>query len=348
MKISFVAICRWVSIRVLSFLLILLPVSFYFQTVLSNPEKVKSIIQETGAYEKIVPTFVDQSVQQMAGQYVDASQLPLNDPRIAEIFKSSISAQDMEKYSESAIDSFYTFANSDASNYSGQIDYSASKDNIVDGLVAYAAERLKSAPECTLQQTQILQSSFNAFNAPCRPYGTNVDQLASQLKQQLSSGDSQLAKSKLDLGTTPLGQEASKNSTTVQNIYGLISLAFWINITLVIITIAVLSALKLRKGLYVGAFLQSAIALVVFAGISLLLFSKNPSNVILAQNQLGKDVVLPISYGFLSTLAHIELIFAGIYAAIALGIFVYVRKVLKGAKAAKNQPTQPTLDDRAR
>ena len=325
----------WLLVWVVSILLILLPASYYFQFVVAQPEQVKKIINDSGVYDKAASSLVDQMVAQIKSN-PKASEIPINDPRIAQIFKDSVSPEDTKRFTEIAINSIYNLINSEQTNTSTVIDYSANKNKVINQLGDYAGERLNALPVCSYAQMREV-ASYNTFNAPCRPIGTTTAQLVEQLKLELKASQTPLAKDTVEIKDTTLGKLINDKQNQYAKYYVFAKNAFWINLCLLLVFFSGLLYVhrKRKHQVIYSVMIKSAISLVVLAVISLLFFSKNPSNVFLRQNEFGRDVVLPVSYAFVSKFAFIQFTLAGIYLLVALGAWIWFRKFKTGVAGPK-------------
>ncbi len=318
----------WLLNWLIAFLIILLPVTYYFQFVITQPNQVKTIIHDTGIYEKLVGAIVDQAVSEIKNNR--PTDLPLQDPRITAIFKNSISPESSQRYVEVLIDGVYKWLNSPSDRLDGIIDYSESKTKIVDQLVVYAQERTSGLPLCSLAQMRSVGSDYNILNTPCLPQGTTAENLTNQLREQLNRSDTPLSKDRINLADTGIGQALTK-AQTYKTYFKLAQKVFWINL---IIFILVLCGFLYRhrkrklRAIY-SASLRNTIVLVIIATVTLLLYSKNPSNSLLGQNQFGKDIILPLGYGFVSKLAYIQYAFAVILGITGLVSWILLKKSKK-------------------
>ncbi len=335
MKSGFRKIGDWSLGWVVSVLLILLPVTYYFQFVVAKPVQVKAILNDAGVYDKVASSLIDQTVSQIKSN-PQSNEIPLNDPRIAEIFKKSVSPEDTKKYTETTIDSIYILLEGKGSQLAGVIDYSANKNKIIDELGAYTTERLNSLPVCTYAQMREV-ANYNTFNAPCRPIGTTTSQLVEQLKTELRTSNTPLSKDSLVIKDTAVGKIFGEKGNKYTTYYSFAKKGFWINLTLLIVFLTVFLYVHRRRkhqAIY-SVMIKSAVSLIVLASLSLLFFSKNPSNVFLRQNEFGRDVVLPVSYGFVSRFAYIEYTLAVIYLAGALVAWLLFRRLKNGVSQPK-------------
>lgn len=318
----------WLLNWVIAVLILLLPVTYYLQFVITQPDQVKTIVYNTGIYNKLVGTIVDQTVSNIKKE--SPTDLPLQDPRVTAIFKNSISPESTQKYVEVLIDGIYGWLNGPNDRLNGIIDYSETKVRIVDQLVMYAQERTAGLPHCSLAQMRSVGNDYNILNTPCVPIGTNVENLTSQLKDQLSRSDTPLAQSRVNLADTEIGQSLEK-ARSYKTYFAVAKKAFWINLGIFILVLGGFlyrhRSRKLRAIYSTGV--RNALGLAVIATITLLLYSKNPSNSVLGQNQLGKDVILPLGYGFVSKLAYIQYVFATILAIAGITSWIVLKRSKK-------------------
>ena len=146
-----------------------------------------------------------------------------------------------------------------------------------------------------------------------------------------------LAKYTLFIKDTTLGKLINDKQNQYAKYYVFAKNAFWINLCLLLVFFSGLLYVhrKRKHQVIYSVMIKSAISLVVLAVISLLFFSKNPSNVFLRQNEFGRDVVLPVSYAFVSKFAFIQFTLAGIYLLVALGAWIWFRKFKTGVAGPK-------------
>lgn len=340
---AFKKIGDWLLNWFVAFLIIILPVAFYFQFVITKPDQVKQVVRDSGVYNKLVPAIINQTVSEMKS--TAPNELPLNDPKIQEIFVSSIDAQSTQTYAETAIDSIYAWLSSPSDNISGTIDYSKSRQTIIEQLVGYAGKRAESLPQCTPAQSRAVATEFNAFNTPCRPIGLDAKALAEQLNKELSRSDTPLAKDKFEFTNSGFGGIGEK-SDKYKSYYRLASNAFWIVLAIFVLVFAGLIYRyrnKKLRAIYVTS-LKNAIGLAIIATFAIVLYSKSPSNAIMEQNPIGKDVVMPLGYAFVAKLAYIQYAFAVGLLVIAVAGWLIEKRFAKKPSA---QPTAPKPDDQA-
>lgn len=354
MKSALIKIGDWLLNWLVAFLIITIPLAFYFQFVITKPDQVKSVIKDSGVYDKIVPAVINQTVSEMKNP--SPNELPINDPKIQAIFISAIDAESTRTYVETAIDSIYAWLDSPDNSISGAIDYSKSKQNIIDQLVNYAGERASSLPQCTPAQTKAVSVEFNAFNTPCRPIGMDAKTLAEQLQKDLNRSDTPLAKDKFEFNDSGLGKLGEKGDK-YKSYYSLAKNAFWIVMAIFLLVFAGLVyryRKKKLRAIYITSF-KNAIGLAIIATFTIVLYSKNPSNSFMAQNPLGKDVVMPLGYAFVAKLAYIQYAFAvGLLAIATAGWAIEKRSTKKPValpadskpddQAPNQGPAQPETD----
>lgn len=340
---AFKKIGDWLLNWLVAFLIIMLPVAFYFQFVITKPDQVKQVIRDSGVYNKLVPAILNQTMSEMKS--TAPNELPLNDPRIQEIFINSIDAKSTQTYAEAAIDSVYAWLSGPSKNISGTIDYSKSRQTIIEQLVSYAGKRAESLPQCTVAQSRAVATEFNAFNTPCRPIGLDAKTLAEQLNKELSRSDTPLAKDKFEFTNSGFGGIGEK-SDQYKSYYRLASNAFWIVLAIFVLVSAGLIYRyrnKKLRAIYVTS-LKNAIGLAIIATFTIVLYSKNPSNAIMGQNPIGKDVVMPLGYAFVAKLAYIQYAFAiGLLVVAGSGWLIEKRF----AKKPNAQPVAPKPDNPA-
>lgn len=307
-------------------LLLLLPVVFALTLVLGNPDSVKKVLKQSGAYDKFVDVTLDNS--QKEADDPQTKQL-LSDPEIRSVIEQSIPPELLARSTEPVIQGFYDWLQGKTDEPQFSIDLSEAKDSLAINLGAYAEKRAEGLPICTLQQLRTVD--FNNFLAlPCRPPGTSPQQIGQQFSQQLV-GDAKFLNDPVITNETIAkdnnGRTFGSDTNEIPKIYQAVQAGKWVLLGLAIglALILVFAHRDRRAGvrhvawalLLAGVFF--AILIVVYA----LTFGRAPS--LEGTNSIAA-LQLEAAKVLITDLNKITMWFAGAYIAIGGGLLLYLRK----------------------
>ena len=249
-----------------SILLFLLAFDYGASKIIGSANSVKQILSDSGIYSSIVPSLLKQT-----GQINTAlGSIPATDPLVQQAATKALPATDIQKSSETAIDSIYSWLNGSIDQPNININLSDSKDSFANNLSAEVQQKLSSLPACTTPYTA---ANFDALNATCLPPGVTATSASNLLKNEITTSSDFLDKASInssDLKNKDTGQTIFQSQAdTAPGLYRRMKNSPPVIALLVIIlgTILVLLRPTLASGLrHIGATLLSV-------GIAMLIFS---------------------------------------------------------------------------
>ncbi len=126
---------------------------------------IKDVLVGQDVYSKFVPALIEANIAQ---QNQTVSSIPLEDPKVQEIFTKAFPAEDLQLASETIINSAYSWLEGDSSTFDFRVDFTKNKEALASGLANYAFNRLEYLPTCN-----IIPESIDPFTTNCLP--ENID-----------------------------------------------------------------------------------------------------------------------------------------------------------------------------
>jgi uncharacterized protein YjeT (DUF2065 family) len=174
----------------------------------SHPGTVKRLVAESGIYDSVVPSVLQQtkSIQTSVGT------ISASDPLIQKAAESAITPQYVKQNTETAIDSVYSWLDGKIAEPNFKIDLSAAKTSFADNVANSVQQRLAALPACTSAQNIAMAQSgqFDAVNAACLPRGVTPAAAAAQVKDSITGGDNFLENT--DLSAASIKNDGSNQS----------------------------------------------------------------------------------------------------------------------------------------
>jgi len=181
-------ILKKVALGILSplfiFLLFATAFDIGFVRTATHPGTVKRLVAESGIYDSVIPSLLQQtkSIQTSVGT------ISASDPLIQNAANQAITPQYVKQNTETAIDSVYKWLDGDIAQPDFKIDLSGAKTNFADQVASDVQQKLAGLPACTTaQNTLIAQNGYDAINATCLPRGITAASAAGLVKSDLAS-----------------------------------------------------------------------------------------------------------------------------------------------------------------
>lgn len=166
-------------------LLVLVPIIFAVSVVFGSPKHVETALKESRVYDQIVGVIIDNSKTETT----DATTKDvLAQPEIQATAEKAFNPTVLQGASESFIQGIYGWLQGKTTEPQFTIDLTAPKATLIQGVTDYAKKRADSLPVCTLQQLRLLNPNMDLLSLPCRPPGTNTQQVADQFSKQFQDG----------------------------------------------------------------------------------------------------------------------------------------------------------------
>jgi hypothetical protein len=160
----------------------------------THPTTVKKLISESGLYDSLVPSVLQQN-KTISTPVGDVS---ATDPEIQKAVTSAVTPQAVQQNVEGAIDNIYQWLNGQVAQPTFKIDFSSSSGSIAANIANVVQSKTANLPTCTTAQSLAItrNGQFDAINATCLPRGVTAASLADQVRSGLAS-DSFFDKAKL-------------------------------------------------------------------------------------------------------------------------------------------------------
>ncbi len=162
--------------RILLYLTLVFIAIFIF---ISSPNSLKNALNKSKSYQTLPEVVYTESVKQ--NQTLDKS-LPINDPKIKEIFLSSFTQNDARYFINSIIDGNYNWLTSKTSSVNYTIDLSNQSNDFANKIADYGLEKYLKLPQC-----YNLPKGDSLFTAECRSVYVNTDRVKQNINQTLQS-----------------------------------------------------------------------------------------------------------------------------------------------------------------
>lgn len=282
--------------------------------------------------------------------------LPLSDPAVKNIVKNALSSDFIMTSTKTVVDSIYQWLDGTSQDLTFTLDLSPIKNQVVDGLTAYAKTRSAGLPKCGAVDGN---GPVDPLTATCLPKGMTAVQLTS-LAHDYVVGQKLFQKPVIEgssIMVTENGQSVPLTSSSkvaaarkAYMLSGYLPLGLGIATVLLILAIVFLSRRKLQGLSRVGTiFIVTGVGLlIIYAGLRYFFDwgSKHLANVqggLNTQQKLGIDLTRVV----LSDVERVLLIFVILY--ICVGVVAHIAKIIleKRHKTAKypeshdeNMPTE--------
>jgi hypothetical protein len=182
-------IIRKLALGVLSplFIVLLLVTAFDvgFIKTATHPATVKKLISESGLYNSLVPSIL----QQNKTISTPVGDISATDPEVQKAVGSAVTPQAVQQNVEGAIDNIYQWLNGQVAQPTFKIDFSSSSANFANNIAGVIQSKTANLPTCSNAQSLAIERSgqFDAVTATCLPRGVSPASLADQVKSGLSS-----------------------------------------------------------------------------------------------------------------------------------------------------------------
>lgn len=169
---------------ILGFSLVGLAWSHSLSATLRNQETVKSWLADSGLYDELGASVVEQIAKESdnnlsaVAQNEEVKQIATDALGDSNVLRSSI---------ERLIDNVYVWLNGGELPQTLQIDFADASQRLSEGLGDFATRRAAELPVCTPEQTLMLRANFDVWTAPCRPAQLSAAQIGETTRNEISS-----------------------------------------------------------------------------------------------------------------------------------------------------------------
>ncbi len=321
---------RWLSSLALHLSVFFVIFVFSFIFTIGSSQSAKNILEDSGVYDSFIQTIIDLNTENTQSENV--SSIPLDDPEVQKIIKSTFNSDFLQKNTEVVVDGVYMWLDGSEEKIKFAIDLNNQKNSLVEALSTYAVARIEKLPACTTQPTQL-----DIFSVTCKPYGFEPNAVKNQIINDLNTSEI--------FEDTSITQENIINDDSDKEFYektAVASSAFrvlqkGIPLSIFLFIVAALVFIRLRKpfkkavralGRDLSANGLAIIGFTVFYGYILprytdfFSFKSSGGNTI--QNQLIDEFTTRINIVIISVSAGVSLI--------GLLLILYSKYLAKGAK----------------
>ncbi len=152
--------------------------------VAGDPTYIKQALKQSGLYDQGIQDIIDQDQKENAK--TTDNDIPISQPEIQALIKSTFPPQYIEQQTEQVIDATYKWVHGKTPDLSFQVDFTDKKAAFADGLQKYTEQRLNSLPLC--QDGSVPSENINPFTATCRPSGLNSAEIAAKERENFMNG----------------------------------------------------------------------------------------------------------------------------------------------------------------
>lgn len=340
---------------ILTFSLFTLVFVVGFLRVATQPDKVKSIIKDSGIYSSAVSGVIEESLKEQAKDQSGEEKLediPLDRPEIKAAAEKAFTPEFLQTSTEQFIDGTYRWLDGEVEKPDFSIDLSDAKDTLFDNIVTYAKERTETLPACEPGE---IPEEVDIFNAECVPAGFNIDSEIARVRSDLDNGefleDTTLTAD--DIGKKegqPAGATFTDNLAQLPRAYQNIQLAplFLAGLAALAALMIIFASVTKRKGMRRVAITLVAAGLILLIGtVALDAGLSRAQNAAIGSEDVGafKDNIVRFSNGVAKEIKEPYLMYGGIYAGlgaliILLQLFVFKSHGSKVIKTVKPEHSE--------
>ena len=148
---------------------------------LGQPNNVKTILAESGIYDSIIPSLLDQAKQQTSAQ----GDISLSNPAVKAAAAQALPSSYIQNQTNTIIDSVYAWLNGATPQPDFQINLASAKATFADSLATQVQQRAATLQVCA---ASVDISTYDALSATCLPRGITPQAAADSVKQNILSG----------------------------------------------------------------------------------------------------------------------------------------------------------------
>lgn len=300
-----------------------------------NRDNIKDTLDQQQTYQKVVPALLSTATYPTGA--ATAGQLPLKEPWVEQAAQTAFPAQDLQRYSNTIIDSTFDWLEGKTNGIQFTVDLTANKQLLGQEVGRYAQQRTQALQPCPPGSPP--QPEFDSFRSSCIPSGVTVnpDAVYASMSQQIANDQGFLKNPVLTADTTSLEPNLQSLSPSVSKLSSPPTL--YPKKSLLLIGLPFLTILAAVVGIWLNqnhvkalrrlgrSFISTTIGLLVFAII--LGWGLTATVNTTAKDQITKDVVGPVITSLAQDARTIYLLFVGIAAIIGVACFVVATKRAK-------------------
>lgn len=317
--------------------------SHSLSATLRDQEVVKSWLVESGFYDELSSSVVDQVAQNSNENVANV----IENEEVQQIATDALDSTNVLQGSvEQLLGSVYSWLDGGELPTTLSVDFAEASQQLSGGLGNYAATRAASLPECTQQQTMLLQASYDVWTAPCRPAQLSATQIGETARAEILSS---IGTGETDVPTSEVFNP--ENQEQLEQVRTAYQRSRWLPYLFALLAIVsgaglVFASSEQRKGLNRVGWITIVSGILV--GLSALSISKGPTLARSAfkntnQEQSTIDLVARIIETAGQDVSRILWRYGALYIALGLIATVVAMKVMQQSKASSsdNDPTPP-------
>lgn len=319
--------------------LLFLTSAVVFSSIGAKPEKVKTILRDSGVYQKTPGVLYDSVEQENRDRQTD---IDLSDPAVKQAALDSFSPAFFETSAEAALDGTYGWLEGKTSQAEFVVDASGPKNKFIGQVVDIEVARVNKLPVCSFAQLrQIDPRSVDIYNLDCLPPGINVDAAAKTAKAELKNNQEFLGDTKLDArdiknqsGQPLLGADSSlpKNFRLAKNLAWLLAV-----LSILLATGIYLASPDKRKGSKQIAKILIGVGFLTLLAPIVIKFLNGKLLPAVSPDKLVSEIITPVIRQFNSAAAPIYYLLGGIMLAAGILLVVLIYKnIIKFPEAKKS------------
>ncbi len=300
---------------------VLFATSVALNNTVTQPQKMKNIVKNSGAYDAMSKVAINAVVAQKDS--VDI--LPLDNPAIVGILGQVFTADRMQGLTEVFINNAYLWLNGDAKSLPLSFDVSQSKQDAIGRIGDFVQNRFESLPLCTTR-AQILAGT-DLFVGVCRPPGVDIAPQRAQLEQQLQNSQavpSVLGLSEATTGRISQAQTILDATSQIPSRYQQLQQSVYWLLGACAIMLGLSVGLRQKERLaYLGkTMLRGGLAVLLVGLVTAFLSPQLTNGLNLGVSQASDTVLLPIIKTLLAEIGKIEIIIGAIIAVVGAGVII--------------------------
>lgn len=266
-----------ISTFVLAFSLFGFALSGALGQTIRDKETVKSWLEESGFYDEILDTVLNQIKSE--GEAKLSGSVDLNNPEIRNIVNGVLNPDILKGLTERIVDGTYLWLEGETATPEYSVDLKNSKTQLSEALGLYASKRVIGLPNCTALQLGTMTAGIDFMAINCRPPKVTEEQVRQTVQTEVAN----------NLGFIPDNYVSTDNLTKDENsnniwpvqAQSVYQKSVWLPYVfglLIVISMAgtIFLSSTVKKGLYRAGGASIAGALIL--GITSILFSRGPSS----------------------------------------------------------------------
>jgi hypothetical protein len=177
-----------------------------FVRTATHPGTVKRLISESGIYDSVIPSVLQQT------KSIDTSvgTISATDPAIQKAANQAVTPQYIKQNTETAIDSVYEWLDGKTAQPDFKVDLAGAKAGFADSVATTVQQRLSSLPACTPAQSAAILAGGqqDTINAGCLPRGVTAEAAAAQVKASIAGGQDFLQNAQISAASIKNGDNS--------------------------------------------------------------------------------------------------------------------------------------------